>query len=88
MIRYKDFTPRQTAKGGIFKAPTYEELSQTLATANAWIAEKQIKVINIETVVLPNMHNMGEEGSEDVQLHTSGEMGTYWYQFIRVWYQR
>ena len=44
-------------------------------------------VLNVETVVLPNIWSPYEEGSADVALGTSGEMPSHWHQFIRCWYE-
>ena len=41
-------------------------------------------VIRVETVTLPNIHDVTEEGSSDTELHTSHH--TVWYQFVRLWY--
>ena len=87
MINFQDFAPEVLDTGGLFRQPTLEQLSAALAEANHWIASNDIKVVNIETVVLPNIHSPGEQGSTDVHLHTSGEMGSSWHQLIRVWYQ-
>lgn len=86
MIAYQDFVPEKIASGGFFKMPSYESLNECLRQANRWIAANGIEVVNVETVVLPNMYAPGEEGSADVQLRTSGEMSATWYQFIRVWH--
>ena len=88
MIAYKDFVPAETSAGGWFQMPTREQLLESLARANEWISVNNLDVINVETVVLPNIHAAGEEGSTDVQIRTSGEMSAYWYQFIRVWYRK
>ena len=82
---FKDFVPSVKDPGGFFKPATHEDLAETLARANAWIDQKGIDVINVETVVLPNMRI--EEGPEDTELRTSGDMSSYWYQFIRVWFR-
>jgi len=87
MINFRDFTPAVTNPGGLFKMPTLEELSAAVTRANEWVAANHIQVVNIETVVLPNIHFPGEEGSTDTLLHTSGDMASRWHQFIRVWYQ-
>lgn len=87
MIHFKDFVPEVKDKGGIFRPPVVELFAETLIEANTWLAHNKVDVVNIETVVLPNIHSKGEEGSVDTQLHTAGEMGSYWHQFIRVWYQ-
>ncbi|GHB98522.1 hypothetical protein [Cerasicoccus arenae] len=87
MIRYQDFAPEKTAAGGFFKMPTFESLDECVAQANRWIEDNQLELINVETVVLPNMHISGEEGTSDVSLHTSGDMMSNWHQFVRVWYR-
>lgn len=87
MINFKDFNPEIKEKGGFFKMPAFEQLSDSLSKANQWIAEEQVEVVNIETVVLPNIYDAGEEGTSDVQLRTSGDSSAYWHQFIRVWYK-
>ena len=62
-------------------------IEAALAAANTWINECDIKIVNIETVVLPNIWSRYEEGTADVALGTSGEMPSHWHQFVRVWYQ-
>ena len=59
-----------------------------MAGANEWIAENGVDVVNIETVVLPEIWEKDEEGTTDVDIRTSGECSSYWHQFIRVWYKR
>jgi hypothetical protein len=86
-IQFKDFVPEAKDAGGIFRSATYEHLSEPLGGANEWISNNGIEVINIETVALPNIYNSGEEGSTDPHLRSSAEYGTYWHQFIRVWYR-
>ena len=87
MILFRDFVPEFKDKGGFFRKPVLEQLSESLQEANGWIAKHAIDVINIETVVLPNIHSPDEEGTSDVRLRTSGEVSAYWHQFIRVWYR-
>ena len=87
MISFKDFVPSMTSSGGFFSMPTVEQIHDSLARAKEWIAVNNLDVVNIETVVLPNIHDPGEEGSTDAQIRTSGEMSAHWYQFIRVWYR-
>ena len=84
MYHFKDFAP-QVVKKGFFKID-HESLEKALNAANAWIRDHNIEVLNIETVVLPNMWKAG--GTTDMA-HTSSEIGgSFWYQFIRVWYKK
>jgi len=81
MIYFKDFAP-QIKKKGFFKTD-FQTFDEALMAANKWITTNQINVVNIETVVLPEMWS--EDGTTDTNLTTSGEMMSSWYQFIRVW---
>jgi hypothetical protein len=65
------------------RAPPFEA---ALAAANAWIQAESVKVVNIETVVLPNIHIQGEQGTGDPELFTFA--GAAWNQFIRVWLEK
>lgn len=87
MIQFRDFVPEMLAAPGLFKAGEYESMDVALAAANSWINEYDIKIVNVETVVLPNIWSRYEEGTTDVALGTSGEMPSHWHQFVRVWYQ-
>ena len=86
MIKHQDFVPKMHVQPGIFKLGQYETFDEALAAANIWIQENNIQVINIETVVLPNIWSRWEEGSTDPALVTSGDSPSRWHQFIRCWY--
>jgi hypothetical protein len=86
VITYRDFAPQQTAPGGLLKRPEFESLDQAVAEANAWIDSNRVEVVNIETVVLPNVWSPYEEGTEDANIMTRGDFATAWNQFVRVWY--
>ena len=81
-----DFVPEKK-KGGMFKKGSVEHFDEVLQKLNSWIAQDNPDVINIETVVLPNIHDSEEEGSQDTELWTGGESSSQWYQLIRVWYR-
>lgn len=85
MINFRDFVPEIKDKGGFFSKRSMEQLSESLDKANDWVTEHKINVVNIETIVLPQIHGVGKEGSTDVAL-PMGVVST-WYQFIRVWYR-
>lgn len=87
MIKFNDFVPELEDKGGLFRKVSFEEFEHAVQRANEWITENKIDVLNVETVVLPNIHSRFEEGSTDVQLKASGTAQTDWHQFIRVWYR-
>ena len=87
MIRFRDFVPKMLAPPGWFKEGDYESLEDAVAAVNAWIAENKVRVISIETVVLPNIWSRFEEGSTDTALSTSGDSPSRWHQIVRCWYQ-
>ena len=87
MIRFIDFVPAELQKAGFLRAAVMEQFEDCLQRANAWIDQHGVEVMNIETVVLPNMHGPDEEGSIGTKLHTQGEWPVDWYQFIRIWYR-
>ena len=82
-VAYQDFAPEITRSG--FFTRDIEPLSDCLRRANDWINTVNPRIINVETVVLPNIWS--EDGSEDTELRTSGDMLSSWHQFVRVWYE-
>jgi hypothetical protein len=87
MIGFMDFAPRVVRPGALFRPAQYEALQQAVAAANQWVRQYGVTVLNVETVVLPNIFDRGEQGSTDPHLVTSGEMMSDWFQVVRVWYE-
>ncbi|MCA9218200.1 MAG: hypothetical protein KDB27_34265 [Planctomycetales bacterium] len=87
MIAFKDFAPEETVAPGFLRSAEFERFESATLRASDWIEKNNVNVVNIETVVLPSIHEPHEEGSTDPQLRSSGEYSTYWYQIIRVWYR-
>lgn len=86
MINCKDFVPKKE-KGGLFKSGSIEDFEVVIKEMTEWVNSSNVDVINIETVLLPNIHDPDEEGSQDTELWTGGESSSRWYQLIRVWYK-
>jgi hypothetical protein len=82
-IAFKDFFPQITQSG--FLANEYESFEAVVQRANAWIAGSGVQVLNVETILLPNVSNEAE--ALHTNIRTSGEVSSYWRQFIRVWYE-
>jgi hypothetical protein len=82
-IGYKDFFPAVVESG--FFRDEHETLQSTVVRVNEWIAQSGSQIINIETVVLPNV-SQAEDASQ-VGIRTSGKISSYWYQVVRVWYE-
>lgn len=86
MLKYRDFVPQQIEAPGLLKPGQHESFEHAVEAANQWIAQSDIKLISIETVVLPNIWSRWEEGSGDASIGTSGDMFSRWHQFVRCWY--
>lgn len=97
MLYCKDFVPtlvrQQAAKVGLFSySPEIvecEDFSFAVLEAGKWLRSGGVRLVQVETVVLPNLWQEGEEGSQDTSIRTStGQHGgrAYWHQFVRVWY--
>jgi len=81
-FKYKDFFPEVLSSG--FFSTEHESLTATVARANQWVTACKVRVINLETVVLPNIRSVEDAG--EVGIRTSGEVSSHWYQVVRVWY--
>jgi hypothetical protein len=86
MLAFRDFAPKVLEDGGWLSGPAYEDFDAALEAANAWIAADSIDVVNVETVVLPNIYSPGEQGTVDPELGMHAGRGT-WHQFLRVWFR-
>lgn len=87
MLRYRDFAPKVVVEPGLFSAGQYESFDEALVAANQWIVSEKINLLNIETVVLPNIWSRWEEGTADGALGTSGDSPSRWHQVLRCWYR-
>jgi hypothetical protein len=89
MLKYKNFVPKQIKAAGFFSDADYENFDHAVDAADAWIARSGHAVIQIETVVLPNMYAPREKGPNDsyIAAPTTEYSNTHWYQFLRVWYR-
>jgi hypothetical protein len=87
MIAYRDFAPRQLSAAGFLQPAEHEPLKETLARANDWVREHGIDVLNVETVVLPNLWSPHSEGTTDPNRVLQPGFAEAWNQFIRVWYR-
>lgn len=88
MIAYADFIPRQTSGPGFFREAEYESFNAALHAANEFVSSRSLKVLNVETVVLPNVWDTSEEGTTDTSIRTSGDVSSTWHQFVRIWYEQ
>ena len=89
-LKFKDFVPKQVKPKAFLSPAVYESVEETLKSLDQWVLDHpDIRIINIETVVLPNIHRADESGSGDPELRVKqSDMETArWHQFFRVWYR-
>jgi len=88
MIAFKDFAPQQIKPGGLLSLPVYEMFDSAVQAANAWVTGESVHVLNVETVLLPNLWRGGGKGTGDPLVRAQGgDFPVDWSQFVRVWYQ-
>lgn len=91
MIQFKDFAIKTTKPAGWLNSPEFEPLEETLLRVNNWIEENELMVLNVETIVLPNVYDDGTKRTSSKGAYKSKETGSgspnWWYQIFRVWYQ-
>jgi hypothetical protein len=83
-ISYQDFFPMVLKPGKIFTPDVLETLSETVVRTNCWIVQSGVKVMNVETVLLPNVNHRDPLQSS---FYSGGDGRTNWYQIVRVWYE-
>lgn len=92
MIGFKDFLPKKGAKFWTL-SQQWESVSDAVDRANEWIQQENVDVINVETVLLPDLRGKSESSSaRAVASQSSFSIGpfgsaTKWRQVVRVWYR-
>lgn len=81
LIRCKDFIPN-ALDHAVFSTG-FETFSEAIDRANAWIRDSGVAVLNVETVVLPNLPEVKDTSQV---INTRHQLGTYLFQVVRVWY--
>lgn len=51
---FRDFAPKQNRPSGFFQSAEYDNLMEAVRQANLWVVDHQVRVVNIETVVIPS----------------------------------
>lgn len=86
MIAFRDFKPKQLS-GGLFKVAQYETFDQVVEEANGWIQKREIRVVNVETVLLPESPE-GDLATGTGALTAFEAAGfSAFRQVLRVWFQ-
>jgi hypothetical protein len=87
MIAHRDFLPQQLAPAAFLKPAVFEPFAHTLEAANAWIRSEGIEVVNVETVVLPNLWISHRPDPTNPSMVLNPQFAEACNQFIRVWYR-
>ena len=93
MLRYRDFAPRVLEEAALLSRARYDTFDHAVEAAGAWIKENNIDVVNIETVVLPNLGTARMLDPEPPRTTNSPVLDDYgarygsWNQFVRVWHR-
>lgn len=82
MMRFKDFAIHKKEK-----PEEQEEVGELLLRINNWVEENEHVVLNIETLLFPNLHK--NKWSTGARFFTVSEQAqaTYQFQVFRVWYK-
>ena len=54
-MKYKGFVPNHIATPGVFAEGEHETFDDAVIAANQWLASNKVKLVNLETVALPNI---------------------------------
>ena len=89
MLTFRDFVPHQVKRAGLVEEADYESFEAAVHAAREFLDENpKVDLVQIETVVLPNIHRAYEDGSGDPSLEVADEdQLTTWHQFVRIWYR-
>ena len=80
-INFSDLGGRLIKSAGFLTDHEIEPIESAVTSANKWIKENSIKVINVETVIL----NIDKNSSASLQ-HDGGEHSQGYIQLVRVWH--
>ena len=83
MIGFADFRPK-VLNPQAFIGRQFEPLQSAVDAANEWIRHHNIQVLNVETVLLPNVDGQDTTGGA---IGVYGDRYTEWSQVFRVWYR-
>jgi len=89
MYKFKDFRIETYEEQTFMKDASFEDTEQVLLRINSWVEENELVLLNIETLLIPNMfHRSNERTSTKGFFATNpSSQKVTWYQVFRVWYQ-
>ncbi len=89
MVKFKDFIINVKDYGGILTPPVFEAHEDAMLRVNLWIEEHEIIVLNIETVIVPDLHKSQPKYGSTSAYFEKGESAateSRWFQVFRVWF--
>ena len=86
MIKYKDFSPEITRANILGAVKESDSFELVVKQVNIWVGSNPIKVINIETILFPNLHLQPKMADLENGVMTVGQ-GHNIFQCVRVWYE-
>ena len=95
-IAFRDFVPNYTEKQVKMllhsrTEATYENFDAAVRAANVWIDSSAVRIISLETVILPSLSPIDSLKSKETRLSlvSGGDITrtSNYYQFLRVWYE-
>jgi hypothetical protein len=84
-LEFRDFVPVMLDPGGIVTAPRFKPFESAVRAANEWLQKSGVTVVNVETLLLPNLTLLSDNAPSGVA-YLRGSEHAYWYQVVRVWY--
>lgn len=88
MIKHKDFAIKRIRPATWSKPPKFEPMEETILRVNGWIEQHEHLVLNVETIVLPNVAQGGLQIYKGAYKTTEeADAVNWWYQIFRVCYQ-
>lgn len=85
MINYKDFSPQVSRTGLLGHVKESDSFQTVVKQANLWLNSNPVKLVNIETVLLPNLLSKPTEVEPEKGASTVGQSHVL-FQCVRVWY--
>jgi hypothetical protein len=84
MIDFQDFIPQLQRKRMLGIVNDYESIREVVTRANRWIEREGVRVINVETLILPLVPDQKDQETPTKMDGFSSAI--YTYQVVRVWY--
>jgi hypothetical protein len=88
MIYFFDFPPQIIEPRGLMSYERCESLRDVMVRVNQWVEQNRIKVLNVETLVLPSGVFQDPVVVADATSIATPDGYATWRQIVRVWYEK